>query len=126
MIREREYRYLSPTTYVDKVTKVVIALKNVALTNNPALELTPLSRADRSAEEEPDMAIPEAVLDALDLPADADEEAVLDAIAAMKAKADDEADAPKGGSALGRPGGSRDGSPLGPQQGARRSHDAAP
>lgn len=46
MIRNREYRYISPTFQTDINTGEIIRVLRAALTNNPALELTALAKAE--------------------------------------------------------------------------------
>lgn len=49
-----EYRYFSPILFFDQDTRQVTGLKNLALTNDPALDsLTPLAAASNSAKEPP-------------------------------------------------------------------------
>lgn len=82
-IAAREYRYLSPVFSYEKNSGRIMALISAGLTNQPNLPLTALNR-----EEEPPMAFQTAVCSALGLAQDADEPAVLTAIAALKTDLD--------------------------------------
>lgn len=77
-IAAREYRFLSPVFTYRKADGAIVGLLSVGLTNQPNLPLTALNR------EEPPMPLSAALCTALDLAQDADETAVLTAIAALK------------------------------------------
>lgn len=51
MIKAKEYRFISPTVVVNKVTREVDRIANAGLTNMPALELTPLQRLPGGGDE---------------------------------------------------------------------------
>lgn len=74
----KEYRYLSPVFLYDKASRRVVALTSVGLTNTPNLTLTALNQ------EEFPVSLPVAVLASLELPASADESALLAAVANLK------------------------------------------
>jgi phage I-like protein len=72
MIRDKEYRFLSPVFQFSRATKAVTRLLRAALTNNPALEdLTALARKEN------DMDLIAKLREILLLEADADEDAVI-------------------------------------------------
>lgn len=77
-ITAREYRYLSPVFAYQKADQRIVQLLSVGLTNQPNLPLTALNR------EESPMPLPVAVCTALALAPDADEAAVLTAVAGLQ------------------------------------------
>lgn len=88
MIAAGEYKYLSPVFSYDKRTGEVLALRHVALVNDPGLDLPAVAlRAlnDFSTEEEPQML--EKLLAALGLAASVGEAEALSAIATLKSEA---------------------------------------
>ena len=85
-LRAKSQRYISPAFTVDKTTKRVTELVNIAITAMPATDkLTPLvaagARAAKPQNEGPTMKFNPKLLAALGLPEDADEEAVKAAMA---------------------------------------------
>lgn len=81
-ISSREYRYLSPVFTYNQTTLEIRALKSVALTNQPNLNLTALNQFDQQQED--DAMNIAAILAALKLPADADINACVTAINSMQ------------------------------------------
>lgn len=83
-IDTKEYRYLSPVFSYNKTTGEVLDLLHIALTNNPALDCLPgvIAAASRAFGDVP-MTNPE-ILKALGLAPEADDAAVLKAIADLK------------------------------------------
>lgn len=81
MIEAREYRYVSPTLRLDPGTGKVLSVIRAALTNHPALDLIALATAQNGSDR---MIVPRSILDALELPADTDEAAVVAAIEALR------------------------------------------
>lgn len=94
MIRDGEYRYLSPAFTWDDTTGAVKLLVNAGLTNNPGLDgmaAVALSAFIQQYHPEEDPLVNEIIeklLAAIGLPADTDDDAALAAVAALKAKAD--------------------------------------
>lgn len=89
MIAAGEYRYLSPVFAYDKRTGEVLALRHVALVNDPGLDMQAVALSaysDFSTEEEPQML--EKLLAALGLSATAGEAEALSAIVSLKSQAD--------------------------------------
>ena len=86
MIKAGEYKYLSPVFTFDYETGQVMKLLHVALTNYPALtDLKPVTaKKTESKQESPDMSLKPETLAALGLPATADNEAVHNAVTALK------------------------------------------
>lgn len=81
MISKREYRYLSPSILYHPQSKQIIRLKGAGLVHRPALHLTALASQEDTMTEITDFR--SAIIQALGLPADADDQAVLDAIKAQ-------------------------------------------
>ena len=82
MIAAREYRYVSPTLRLDPGTGGgVRGVIRAALTNHPALDLIALATAQTGSAS---MIVPQSVLDALELPGDADEATIVAAIDALR------------------------------------------
>lgn len=94
MIRDCEYRYLSPAFTWDDTTGAVELLVNAGLTNNPGLDgmaAVALSAYIQQSHPEEDPPVNETLkklLAAIGLPAETDEATALTAVAALKAKAD--------------------------------------
>lgn len=93
MIRDGEYRYLSPAFTWDDTNGAVKLLVNAGLTNNPGLDgmaAVALSAYIQQSqpEETPVNETLKKLLAAIGLPAETDEAAALTAVAALKAKAD--------------------------------------
>lgn len=80
-IQAREYRFLSPVFQYEKASSRIVRLTSAGLTNQPNLDLVALNR------QEPPMTLPTALCSALDLPADAEESAVLTALNALRQRA---------------------------------------
>lgn len=75
-VAAREYRFVSPTFAYDAVTSCIKRLTGAGLTNNPNLHLTAMNRAEPHSE--PENSLDLALLrTALELPADATDEAIL-------------------------------------------------
>lgn len=89
MILTGEYKYLSPVFTYDHESGQVLKLLHAALTNYPALtDLKPVTaKKTESKQESPDMSLKPETLAALGLPATADNEAVHNAVAALKSAA---------------------------------------
>ncbi len=87
---EKLYRYISPYFTFDKASGRVSSVINAGLTNTPNLELAAVASAGAHlfTEEEDDTMNLKAIASALGLGDDADEAAILAAIAASKAKGD--------------------------------------
>lgn len=96
-VRSKEYRFLSPVTYIRKTDKRVVGLHSVALTNKPAIrDMPPITNKQAShrdaarvgqgdgQDEEIDM---DAINEVLGLADGADEAARVKAINELKAKA---------------------------------------
>lgn len=79
MISGKEYRFISPTVRCSPLTKEVMRIENAALTNQPALTLTPLSKEARNMQEL------ERITTALGLERDASLETILCSISEMQA-----------------------------------------
>lgn len=97
-VNGREYRFVSVCWYLDEAGRPM-ELDSVALTNRPNLPVRPvLNRKPAPAEsvknEEPDNPAERTNMDKLKellgLPADADDEAVAEAVAALKARMDEQ------------------------------------
>lgn len=86
VLRNREYRYLSPVLLHDKAGNV-LALARAALTNNPNLVFTALAASQDWKELNMEPIASPAILAALNLPETADEAAVIAAIAALRSPA---------------------------------------
>lgn len=89
-----EYRYLSPVFPYDAETGAVLDLLHLSLTNNPAISdgdavLAAARRASAISEQEESTVKREELIKALGLKADATDEQIDGAIAALKAKAAD-------------------------------------
>lgn len=87
-----EYRYLSPVFPYDGETGVVLDLLHLSLTNNPAISdgdavLAAARRASATSEQEESTVKREELIKALGLKADATDEQIDGAIAALKTKA---------------------------------------
>ena len=76
-IRDREFRYISPEFSVDRETGEVAALTAISLVNRPAFTMAAIARSNLTQGDD-DM---RAIAAALGLPEDADEAAILAAIA---------------------------------------------
>lgn len=91
-IESDEYRYLSPVIQYDQ-TGAVVGVLNAAITNNPALDLQPVSAALQAAlsaqftTEHDDMNLLQMLIAALSLKAEATEQEALAALAVLQAKA---------------------------------------
>lgn len=83
-LSNREYRYISPTFMVARASRELIRFINAALTNLPALELEALAASHFETTEEEDPMNLKAIAASLGLAEDADEAAILAAIAANK------------------------------------------
>lgn len=83
MLAAREYRFLSPTFYHDKKSRVVTRIARAALTNNPALELKALTKQEMS-DMDPKL---KKVLELLGLAETADEAALAAALADLQGSA---------------------------------------
>ncbi len=83
MIRDRAYRYISPAFMFAPKNGEIIALKSAGLVHHPAMRLTALASEEASMNTVSGDFLPR-VARALDLPADAGEQDVLDAIADLK------------------------------------------
>jgi phage I-like protein len=77
-IQEKEYRYLSPVFNYRKDTRQIVALTSVALTNQPNLPLTALNR------EESPMPLSDALCQALEIPAGAEEVTAITRVNTLK------------------------------------------
>lgn len=77
-IAAREYRYLSPVFTFEKTSARIVELVSIGLTNQPNLHLTALNR------EESPMPLSDALCQALEIPADADEATALTRVKALK------------------------------------------
>lgn len=83
MIRDRAYRYISPAFMFAPSDGEILALKSAGLVHHPAMRLTALASEEVSMNTTSGDFMPR-VARALELPADADEEDILDAIAGLK------------------------------------------
>lgn len=90
-IAGQEYKYLSPVFAYDTTTGEVLALRHIALTNDPGLDMPAVAlRAltDFSTEPQEDHLMLDKLLAAIGLAANVGEAEALSAIASLKAKAD--------------------------------------
>jgi phage I-like protein len=89
MLRAGEYKYISPVFEYDAKSGDVLDVRMAALTNNPGVDgMRAVLRAVAGAtDDEEDMNLDE-IRKTLGLPAEADENAVLAAVAALKARAE--------------------------------------
>jgi phage I-like protein len=83
-LEKREYRYHSPVFYVRESDKRVISIHSVALTNSPRTNrIRPIA-----AKKEDTVELLKLIIAALGLPEDATEDQAVEAMKALKAKAD--------------------------------------
>ncbi|MBR0196645.1 MAG: hypothetical protein IJQ34_00750 [Kiritimatiellae bacterium] len=92
-VTNREFRFVSPVFNCDKSGKI-LSLENIALTNRPNLPVPCLINSEEAAEEivdQPNEENPQMdkIKEALGLGADATEEAVVEAIAALQKRISD-------------------------------------
>jgi phage I-like protein len=81
LVRNREYRYISPAFFYDKASTRILRMVSAALTNQPNLRMTALNRAANPIE---DPAMNKELLKALGLIETATEADVLAAVNALK------------------------------------------
>jgi len=91
-LESSQYRYHSPVFSVDDETSRISSLHSVALTNSPLTNNIMPIAAKQHKQEKMKMDFMEQIIAALGLESDADEKAILDAIAALKDKADTPSD----------------------------------
>lgn len=87
MIKSREYRFLSPTFLSNRSTGEVGLILRAALTNNPAMVMKQLAKSNEGKNTMEEL---QPIAAALGLNDDAELTAILAAIAALMAKADDQ------------------------------------
>ncbi|WP_420585826.1 phage protease [Ruegeria sp.] len=87
MIAAREYRYISPVFFYHAQTHEVTLIVSAALTNDPALHMRALARAETHSEKEGREMDLEKLRKALGLAADADEAAIVAAAGAAHSAA---------------------------------------
>ncbi|WP_027360254.1 phage protease [Desulforegula conservatrix] len=87
-VESKEYRYISPVFVFDRATGRVVRITSAALTNQPNLRLEALNHQQTHEQGE---AVMKKVFEALGLPEGSDEDKALNAVSALKAKADGQA-----------------------------------
>jgi phage I-like protein len=88
-IRTREYRYCSPVVQLEKATRRVLWLDSVGLTNRPAIAgMERLAARERTGAATTGATLMDELKKLLELPPEADEQAILKAVQALKALAE--------------------------------------
>ncbi|NIZ13841.1 phage protease [Phaeobacter sp. HF9A] len=82
LISTKAYRYLSPSFFFEPRSKAITSLKGAGLVHNPNLQLQALASQEHAMPENQDFM--QQLLQALNLPTEADPQAVLDAVIALK------------------------------------------
>lgn len=84
-VESKEYRYISPVFVFDRASGGIVRITSAALTNQPNLRLEALNHQQKHEQGE---AVMKRIIEALGLPEGSDEEKALNAVSALKAKAD--------------------------------------
>lgn len=85
-VESKEYRYISPVFVFDRASGRIVRITSAALTNQPNLRLEALNH--QQTYEQGETPAMKRVIEALGLPPEADEEKALNAVSALKAKAE--------------------------------------